>query len=140
MSKTVLLELTEKEAEILEQAVLNEKALWGSKSYKDVSGTLIENTISTCNLLKHKIDEALKPKEEVLITHKDFYLIKSVAVDQYRHLSGDTRISNKDMEYRDLANISLANAVITWLNGKGLLKTLARFDFTDHSCEFEESE
>jgi hypothetical protein len=136
----ILLELTEKEADILKQAIIKEKYHWEDQLRADVSKTLIDNNLNTCNSISTKLDLASQPQPDLLITSKDLFHIKSLAKGQFHELRGDLQISNKRVEEEDLVHISLANAVIMWLNGRGVLKKVARFDCTDDSFEYEESE
>ena len=92
------------------------------------------------NSVLDKLKEAARPKPDVLITFKDFYLIKSMAVSGYSKLPLDTSLSKKQIDQKDLAHISLANALISWFNSKGLLKETVRFDCTDDSIQYDTNE
>jgi hypothetical protein len=112
MSRKILLELTEAEAESLQ------------------SQTILNSVVD-------KLEEAFRPEYEVLVTAKDLFLIKSMAVGEYGKLSKNVRLSDQDIEYKDLVHVSLANALFSWLNGKGLLKRLVKFDYTDDSIQYD---
>jgi hypothetical protein len=81
-----------------------------------------------------------EPKEEFLISAKDLAFIVAQAKTEYVHLPGDLHISNQKVEEKDFKHISLANAVIMWLNSKGLLNKLVKFDYTDQSSQYEETD
>lgn len=138
MSKVILLELTEKEAEVLANGLIKERYSWEGKDPMEVPRTIIDKSIEICNSAWAKLDEAKHAKPDLLITAKDLFHIKSLAKNEYLNLRNDLHISNKIVEQEDFVHISLASALIMWLNGKSLLKRLAKFDFTDHSSEFEE--
>jgi hypothetical protein len=112
MSRKIILELTEFEAESLQ-------------------GRTVLNSVFD------KLEEALRPEYEVLVTAKDLFLIKSMAVGEYGKLSKNVRVSDRDIEQKDFVHVSLANALFLWLNSKGLLKRLVKFDYTDDSSEYE---
>ncbi len=82
----------------------------------------------------------MNENDEISITAKDLFLIISLAKDQYKLLPNGLHISGKLVEENDFKHIALANAVIMWLNRNGALKKLAKFDYTDHSAQYEESE
>jgi hypothetical protein len=134
----ILLELTEKEVEVLKQALLKEKLSWEDRS--DVSSRFKEAVIETCNSTWAKIDKASQRQEQALIGPKDLFHMVSVAKSEYGHLPADLHLSNKRVEQNDFKHISLASAVIMWLNSKNLLKKAVKFDFTNLSSEFEETE
>lgn len=140
MSKTILLELTEKEAEVLAAAIVKEKSSWEDKDPKEASPTLIENSLRVCNRLWAKLDDANRPQPHVLMEPKDLYRIIDLAKTDYCRLPLDLHISGKKIELGDYKHISLANAVILWLNGAGLLKKLPKFNVTDSSNQYEEME
>ena len=79
----------------------------------------------------------LQDKEETLIKMKDLRLIQSVAIREYNNFSGSIYLTQTKMEQKDLVHIALANSLIMWLNNKGLLKNLVRFDYTDDSSDYE---
>ena len=90
--------------------------------------------------LRQSIENKLKETQmsaDLVITNRDFFGIRSLAVGTYKTLGSNLYISNKKVESRDLANISLAESLLVWLNSKGVLKKLVRFDFTDCSADFE---
>lgn len=138
MNKTILLELTEKEAEVVRNAIERESKHWDKFDRRDMSGILIENTINTCNSIQEKMALASEPSKHILINKKDFFNILSIAKGEYLYLSGNIHISGEKIEEKYLVHISIANAVIVWLNNSRLLKRLAVFDYTDHSCDYEE--
>jgi hypothetical protein len=136
----ILLELTEKEAEIVKQALNKEKAHWENSSPKEISRSLIDNNLSICENVFKKINFAFEPQLDVLITSNQLFGIISSAKDEYHKLVPNLHISNKIVDQNDLKHISLANAFILWLNGNKLLKRLVKFDYTDNSCQYEENE
>jgi len=135
-----LLELDEKEMEILQAALIKERTYWEERDPKEVSGTLIRNVLSICKSIESKVNEASKPQPEVLITFKDLFDLKSSAKSEYVQLNGNLNISKKEVEKADFVHISLTNALILWLNRNNLLKKLVKFDFTDNSFEYESME
>jgi len=140
MSKTVLVELTEEEAETIFSALIREKSYWEDADPLEVGNSVIDKQKDNCNGIWAKLDNASHVQPEVLITAQDYNRIKDLAIGQFHNLRNDLYVSNKKMEERDSVHISLANAVIGWLNNKGLLRRLPRFDYTDHSSEYEEME
>lgn len=140
MSKTIFLELTEKEAEVLAAALIKEKFSWEEKDPKDASPTLIENSLRLCNRLWAKLDDAHRPHQDVLMDSKDLYRIIDLAKTDYCRLPLDLHISGKKIELSDYRYISLANAVIVWLNSNDMLKKLPKFNVTDSSNQYEEME
>ena len=137
MSKTGLVEFTEEEA----QMVLSLMEIGWPNKHKDITlKTELEKIKNVYRSVYAKIDESFDDKPDVLITANDYNRIKDLAVGQFHNLRNDLYVSNKKMEERDSVHISLANAVIGWLNNKGLLRRLPRFDYTDHSSEYEEME
>lgn len=133
-----LLELTDKELEVLKQGLIKEKAFWEDRT--DVSNWLKETTFETCNSAWAKLDESTRVRPEILIDAKDLFFLISSAKSEYGHLKADTHISNKRVEQEDFRHIALANALIMWLNGHRVLKNLVKFDFTDTSSQYEETE
>ena len=134
----ILLELTEKEAEVLKQALIKEKLSWEDRS--DVSNSFKEAVTETCDSTWNKIYKASQLQEEVLISNKDLTHLISLAKGEYSYLRADLHLSNKRVDENDFKHISLTSAVIMWLNSKNLLKKAVKFDFTDLSSEFEETE
>jgi hypothetical protein len=135
----ILLELTEKEAEFIRNNMLSAEDLLASNE-SSTGRTDRENQVVLCRSIVSKVVNAFVPQKELIITFKDLFYVISSAKEQYHKLHPDLHISNKKIEENDLKHISLANALIMWLNGKNLLKRLARFDFTDESCQYEEME
>lgn len=76
----------------------------------------------------------------IVFTHKDLLNIKDLAKNEFRNLPGDLWLSNKKLEENEVVQISLANAIVSWLNGKELINGSVSFDYTDHSSEFETNE
>lgn len=134
----ILLELTEKEAQMIKNGIIKEKFSWEDSDPTQVSRTLIENNKTHCDSVWAKLDRASQPQQEVVISSKDFFRIKDLAHNKYQELPANVYLSNQKMEERDFVHISIAQSLIMWLNSKNLLKRLAKFDFTDNSCEFEE--
>lgn len=79
-------------------------------------------------------------EKDVLITSKDLFSIKSVAVSEYGRLPNPTLLTNIPVEQKDLAHIALINSFVMWLNSRNLLTTLVRFDHTDDTSNFEGEE
>jgi hypothetical protein len=136
MSKTLLLELTPNEAELLQNSLLKEKSFWESKN-SNMEGAAIERNLNTANLILSKIDDASRTKPDILINFNDLSLIKSNAITEYCKIKNNIKISNKEVEQKDFAHISLANSVFLWLNSKNLLKRFVGFDYTDDSSSYE---
>lgn len=136
----ILLELTEKEAEIVGNALIKERSHWVEQDLLEVGGTVIENNVNLCHKVWAKIDLASQPQHEEVITFNDLFHLISMAKDQYHRLPIGLHISNKEIEQKHYVHISLANALIMWLNEKGLMKRLASFDYTDKSTQYETTE
>jgi hypothetical protein len=137
MSKIVLVELTEQEAETILSLM---EIGWLNKPKENMLRADIEKISALSQSAHKKIVEGFIDMPDVLITAQDYNRIKDLSVGQFHNLRNDLYVSNKKMEERDSVHISLANAVIGWLNSKGLLKQVPRFDYTDHSSEYEEME
>lgn len=137
MSRTILLELTEKEAEIVRKGILHEEASW-AKDGSDGDFNDHENKLNRCKVILAKWEEANKPQVEETITFNDMFNIVSMAKDEYLNLSHPLHISRTKIEEKFFVHISLAQSLIVWLNSKKLLKRLASFEFTDHSTDFED--
>ena len=133
----ILLELTEKEAELVQKLALNYGLVPRNKEVEDF--TDYERRIDNTKNISDKVDLALLPQPEHPITDKDLFHIISMAKDQYLALPADLHISNKKVREDDFKHISLASAVVVWLNSKNLLKRLAGFEFTDHAYDFEDT-
>jgi hypothetical protein len=132
--KTVLLELTEAEVTVLQEA-LNQ---YEDRVHDlDASRTFKENLTNLCGSIVKKTIDASQEKSDVLVAAKDLFYIISMAKEQYHHIHGETYISHKRVEESDFKHISLANAVILWLNKNDLLKNNVRFDFTDQTYQYE---
>lgn len=140
MGKTFLLELTEKEVDVLQNALIREKFFWGRKGQEEASSTTIDNNINTCDSVLNKLEKSFQKQSTILITAKDLFFIKSLANDEYRRLPSNTKLSGKEVEQKDLVHISVANALISWFNSKDILKRLVRFDNTDDSFDYESNE
>src|SRR5271166_4404484 len=93
MSKNILLELTEQEAEVMVNAIAKERSFWESEQNKEVSGLLKEKILNICDRVSNKIDRASEPQQDVLITAQDLFNIVSKAKDGYNDLRGDLQIS-----------------------------------------------
>jgi hypothetical protein len=76
----------------------------------------------------------------IVFTHKDLLQIKDMAKNEFRNLPGNLYLSNKKLEENEVIQISLANAIVSWLNHKELMNGSVSFDYTDHSNEFDGSE
>lgn len=133
----IILELTEKEAELVQTLILAHSKLERNNEIEDFSDH--ERRLNRCKSISEIICLAFQPQKQEAIDLLDLAYIVSNAKDQYLALPADLHISNKKVEEKDFKHISLASAVIMWLNQKNLLKRLAAFDITDHSCQFEET-
>ncbi len=138
MNKTILLELTEKEAEVVRNAVARESNYWCDECPKDTSRTLKENMTNSCQSITGKLYEASLPREHFPITSNGLFHILSMAKNEFLRLPAELYLTNKKVEENEFVHISVATALIMWLNKEGLLKKLAVFDYTDHSCDYEE--
>ncbi len=127
----ILLELTEQEAEAIQRTISLENDEGFTFSERERRLHVQESVLA-------KIKLALQAQPEVLITSKDLFSIVDLAKSEYRNLPDNLCISNKMVEQSDLPKISLAKALIMWLNSRSLLKNLVSFDFTDTSSDFEE--
>ena len=137
MSRTILLELSEKEAEFIREVIALEKE---AVDKSDSMYAEKQRKTGICNSFLAKVDLASLPQEDLLISFKDLNHLVSLAKNEYKGLRSDLHISDKKVDESDYKHISLASAVIMWLNQRGLLKKLARFDYTDNSCQYEELE
>jgi len=137
MNKTVLLELTTREAELVQKLASNfqKEARSESEDFADY-----DRRVNQCNSIVSKIEESFKPKSEVLMTSKDLFNIISFAKDKYHQIPQNAHISGEEVKESHHVHISIANAMIMWLNGNGLLKNIASFDYTDSSCQYEEND
>ena len=134
----ILLELSEKELELLKQGLIKQTYWWDDQT--SVSDSLREGMVELCNSLWAKLDNSNRTKPDFLISAKDLFYLVSLAKNEYHHLRADLYISNKRVEENDFKHIALASALIMWLNGHRLLKRLVKFDFTDTSAQYEETE
>lgn len=123
----ILLELTEKEAEAIKEVLGLEKE---SISKDKIGFTEQQRKTGICNSIIGKIGAAFEPKTEMLIRSQDLFDLISLAKGEYHHIRANTFISNKRVEEGHLIHIALANALISWLNGKSLLKNNVKFDIT----------
>lgn len=134
----ILLELSEKELEVLKQGLIKEKYFWEEK--EGISSGLRDDKADLCNSLWAKLDVCDRVKPDILISLKDLFHIVSVAKNEYFNLRADLYVSNKRVEENDFKHIALANSLIMWLNGHRLLKQLVKFDLTDTSSQYEQTE
>lgn len=133
----ILLELTEDEAE----TVLKEMSFSKNAILKNGIGHAEKERLAkTRESIIGKLEIASKPKEDLLITHKNLLEIISLAKSQYQELRGDLCISKETVLPAHRLHISLANALVLWFNSKNMLKRLARFDYTDNSYQYESEE
>lgn len=79
-------------------------------------------------------------QKETLIKIKDLNSIRSVAIQEYVRLPSEVEISNKKVDEKDFLMISVANSMLMWLNSNGLLTNLVKFDFTESTTKYEETE
>jgi len=135
-----LLELTLKEAEMVKNALLAEKSLWKEVDRNWGNRTNADSNADVCDAAIAKVDAACEKQPEVLITNKDLFFIISNAKSFYSNIPSNVYISNKKIEENDFKHIALVNSIVMWLNGKNLVKKLVKFDYTDHSCQYEELE
>lgn len=134
----ILLELTNKELELLKQGLIKEEIWWQDK--EDISGSLRETKTHLCHSLWAKLDNVEQIQPDALISSKDLFYLVSSAKTEFLGLRADLYLSNKRVDENDFKHIALANALIMWLNGHKLLKRLVKFDFTDISSQYEETE
>lgn len=132
-----ILELTEKEVEFVKNAVVLARSQW-DKEKRDYDDH--EINADRANVILEKLEKALKPRADVLITYRDLFHMIDKAKTEYLNLPDDMHISNKRVEKKDLIHIAVAKSTISWLNSKNALKNLAVFDNTDKSCEYEENQ
>jgi hypothetical protein len=135
----ILLELTEKEAEVIRVAV-EEREIQHTISLQIGKQESDRKILGICRSILGKLLQAQEPSSDVLLTSKDLFSLISLAKTEYLRLPGNLHISNNVVSENDFKHISFANAVILWLNGHKLLKRLVKFDYTDNSSEFEETE
>lgn len=133
----VLLELTPEQAEVVRMGLLLAKE---ALVKENIGPTERERKTIACDVISDQIIEASKKQEDVLIGPKDLFMIVSYAKDQLFQLPAIVYLADKKVEENDFKHIALANAVIMWLNKGRLLKRLPRFDFTDNSSQYEETE
>ena len=131
--KTILVEFTEKEAEMIVDAI---KLAKGSLLDGQIGFTEQERKARVHDSATAKVLAAAERKEDVLITNKDLHRIKDLAVKEYLKLFHGILLSHKLVDKDDFVHISLANAFIGWLNSKDLLKRAVRFDHTDDSDDY----
>lgn len=135
MSRTILLELSEKEAEFIREVIALEKE---AVDKSDSMYAEKQRKTGICNSFLAKVDLASLPPQDFLISFKDLAHLVSLAKGEHRELRADIHISSKKVDESDFKHISLASAVIMWLNSKNLLKRIAKFDYTDQSYQYEE--
>jgi hypothetical protein len=137
MSKTILLELTERETELLQKAISTYLIKDRDMEKEDIADH--DKRIARCNSILTKASSALQTQEDHIASYEDLLAILSMAKDQYLALPADLHISKKKIREEDYKHIAIVNSVIVWLNGNRLLKRLATFNVTDHSCDFEDN-
>lgn len=122
----MLLELTEQELNIIVKSVsaqreLDEQLWFNDKQKKE----------ALCVAVLNKIELArIEPKDEI-IKYSDFEHMISTAKQNYSRLDAEIFLSNKKLPENYFAYLCFLEAFTSWLNNKGILKRLARFDFTD---------
>lgn len=122
----ILLELTETELNIIAKAMATEQKLDEQMFFNEK-----EKKEALCVSVMTKIEAArIEPKDE-LITSKDFEGMISIAKQNYTRLGTEIFITNKKVEENFLTYLCFMESFVAWLNGKKLLKRLAKFDFTD---------
>lgn len=131
--KTVLVEFTEREAEMALRCIALAK---GSILDGQIGYTEQEREARIHDSIAAKIELAGKPKEDVLVTAKDLFRIKDLAGKEYLKIYHGMTLSYKLVDKDDFVHISLANAFIGWLNSNSLLKRAVRFDYTDDSDDY----
>lgn len=137
MSKMIQLELTEKEAEIIQELI---KANKEHAVQEGIGSTEKKRKLDTCESINKKIDLGYQPTEDVLVTAKDLFYLTDLSNREYQSLSADIYLSKQKVAESGLVKISLVNAVIMWLNTRNLLKKSVVFDITDNSSQYEETE
>jgi hypothetical protein len=133
----MLLDLSEKEIDLIKSTLL---AGLKCDPFDFPTGETYQKHVTRSNSVLKKIEVGEKPSEDFLITFKDLFSLVSVAKSQYLLLKANLSISNQKVEEVDFKHIALANSLIMWLNNKGLLKQIVKFDMTDDSCWYEEEE
>jgi hypothetical protein len=133
----ILLELTPKEAEFIREVIALEI---GHVAESKVEWAEKERKTGICNSFLKKVDRASEPSRDEVITAKELYLLISQAKREYLSLPSDMHVSGKRVDKQDLVHVAVANALILWLNGKNLLKRLVKFDITDQSGQYEETD
>lgn len=122
----MLLELTEQELNIIVKSVsaqreLDEQLWFNDKQKKE----------ALCVTVLSKLEAArIEPKDEI-IKYSDFEHMISTAKQNYARLDAEIFLSNKKLPENYFTYLCFLEALTSWLNNKGLLKRLARFDFTD---------
>lgn len=134
--KTILIELTQEEAEYVQSFTLKEQNLMEADD--GTRDEVLIYKIDRCKSILNKLESAQKPQKDEPITHKDLSHIISVAKSQYVQLPLNMHISKKRVEETERVTISLAQSLILWFNGRNMLKRAASFDVTDNSIEFED--
>lgn len=76
---------------------------------------------------------------EHYVTKHDLYQLISDAKSQYVNLPLNPEISGKRVDKTDLTSIAVMEAFILYLNKNNLLKKLVKFDYTDSSHEYNDS-
>lgn len=135
--KLFLLELTEKETDYLHEALVNSLQL---ALAADLRETEKERYIARFSNLADKLKVATQPRDNDLLSNRDLHDIISMAKKEYLSLPHDLHISNKVVEPTDFKHIALVNAAIMVFNSKNLMKNVAKFDYTDKSGDYEETE
>jgi hypothetical protein len=131
MNKKFLIELTEKETEVLKKWFNIEMMGFVLDSPKE---------LEAYSSILEKVNKSKELKEADLINSQDLFDIVSNAKREMVNLPGNLHLSNKKVEESNFRNICVASATIMWLNGRQLLKNNVNFDYTDHSCEYEQIE
>jgi hypothetical protein len=133
----ILLELTQKEVDFLQEVIELEKV---SVANSDARFAEKERKTGICDSFLDKVKLACKPKLDLMITSRELFGLISSAKEEYLRLPSNMHISNKEVEPNYYVHIAVANAMIMWLNGNGLLKQLAKFDYTDEASKYEAME
>lgn len=70
-------------------------------------------------------------KLDHLVNYYDFHYIVSCAKSNYLQIKTPALISRKHLSPHETAHVAMIQAVVGYLNQKGLLRKLIKFDFTE---------
>jgi len=129
--KKFLIELTEKETEIFLK-------FFNVDMFRFVLNNPKE--IEAYSSIIEKVNKSKEEKKPDLINKQDLHDIISGAKTEMVRLPGNLHLSGKKVEESSFRNICVASSTIMWLNSRQLLKNNVHFDYTDHSCDYEQIE